>query len=152
MGVPAEPWSGCITSPRKCPHPHCNYPDCQCIIVLTRHHLYVLENNFDGTYETHFEFVISEIDAVEEQTYADNSKVNIGMPSEDLMAVLSSILGIGIGIPGVSRVSKKRYMVIHYHNELGNKERIYFTEYSGVRSFIKEFNKVQQSYRQGNGW
>lgn len=41
------------------------------------------------------------------------------------MAVLSSILGIGIGIPGVSRVAKKRYMVIRYHNELGNKESIY---------------------------
>lgn len=21
MGVPTEPWDGCITSPRKCPHP-----------------------------------------------------------------------------------------------------------------------------------
>ena len=27
MGVPTEPWDGCITSPRKCPHPRLGTSD-----------------------------------------------------------------------------------------------------------------------------
>lgn len=44
--------------------PDHNYPDCECMLVLTRQHLYVLEDNFDGTYDTHFEFVLREVDDI----------------------------------------------------------------------------------------
>lgn len=38
-----------------------SYPDCRCEILLTGQHLYVLEDNFDGTYETHFTFPVRQI-------------------------------------------------------------------------------------------
>lgn len=38
-----------------------SYPDCWCEILLTGQHLYVLEDNFDGTYETHFTFPVRQI-------------------------------------------------------------------------------------------
>ncbi len=49
--------------------PDKNYPDCVCELVLAEQHLYILEDNFDGSYETHFEFVLKEIDDIFQETH-----------------------------------------------------------------------------------
>lgn len=70
------------------------------------------------------------------------------------MAVLSSILGIGIGILGISRVAKKRYMVIRCYNELGNKESIYkglvtcINKRGGLLQWIKGINRIRKQEKE----
>ncbi len=131
--------------------PNHNYPDCECELVLTKQHLYVLEDNFDGTYETHFDFVLSEIDDIAVEKWTD--KRNSGSTTDSVSNyVVSAILGLIGGMlitPSIKQdtVTQKKYLVIHYHTEQGKKESIYFNRYSsGVAGFLKRFHKLQTLY------
>ncbi len=39
-------------------------PDCRCELVLTGSHLFVLEDNFDGTYEEHYGLPVGHIENI----------------------------------------------------------------------------------------
>ena len=41
--------------------PDKHYPDCQCKVILTELNLYVLEDNYDGTYIEHFTIPIGDV-------------------------------------------------------------------------------------------
>lgn len=60
--------------------------------MLTAQHLYVLEDNYDGTYETHFEFVLREVDDIRmKQDSADNGAVSVAS------LLITGILGALVG-------------------------------------------------------
>lgn len=129
--------------------PNDKYPDCKCMIVLTKQHLYVLEDNFDGTYETHFEFVVKEIDDIGIERWEDEK------PSGDRAALLSEqvVTGTLCMLAGVIPISggtrkrkiKREYFAISYHDMRGEKRRLYFhTNESGAKKFIKIFHKLKE--------
>lgn len=129
--------------------PNDKYPDCKCMIVLTKQHLYVLEDNFDGTYETHFEFVMKEIDNIGIERWEDEK------PSGDQAALLSEqvvagTLGMLAGMIVVSGGARKKklkrdFLAISYHNMLGEKHKLYFhMSDTGVKKFIKIFHKLKE--------
>ncbi|GFI03632.1 hypothetical protein AALA79_06045 [Lachnospiraceae bacterium 64-25] len=132
--------------------PDLHYPDCICLLVLTDRHLYVLEDNFDGTYEMHFEFVLSRIDGIEIETW---EQISTGKDSKENLPVFAAILtywcsvmfSVPIGKP--NRAVKEKYIVIKYHTEQGKKEKIYFHLPDGAKPFIKSFEKVKADYGQG---
>lgn len=110
--------------------PNSNYPDCMCEILLTGQHLYVLEDNFDGTYETHFAFPVRQIIKMETEEIAKLS----GKPEEEdkAVSIAASLMGLlgGRAAAGGRWKEKKTsaYFTITCHNGMGETERIYFTE------------------------
>lgn len=132
--------------------PSNQYPDCICLLVLTDRHLYVLEDNFDGTYEIHFEFVLRKIDGIEIETW---EKISTGKDSRENLPVFATILvywcSIMFSLPSkkTNTKLKEKYVVIKYRTEQGEKEKIYFYMPDGVKSFIKVFEKTKAAYGQG---
>lgn len=132
--------------------PDCNYPDCVCILVLTNQHLYVLEDNFDGTYEVHFEFVLREIDSIEVETWEQASGLK---GSREMLPTFAMILiywfEVMFSLPmgKTNRVVKTKYVTINYHTEQGKKEKIYFHMLDSVKDFKKAFEKTKTSYERG---
>ena len=45
--------------------PDNRYPDCLCMLILTESHLYVAEDNYDGTYTDHFAIPILDVQRIE---------------------------------------------------------------------------------------
>lgn len=132
--------------------PDRNYPDCVCMLVLTNQHLYVLEDNFDGTYEVHFEFVLREIDSIEIETWEQASGLKGGETPLPIFAeVLVYWFSIMFSMPagGRNRVVKKRYVTVNYHTEQGKKEKIYFHMLDSAKGFKKAFEKTKESYAKG---
>lgn len=129
--------------------PNDNYPDCECLVVLTTQHLYVLEDNYDGTYETHFEFVLSQIDDIKivqekNDQYSDHQAVSAA--SVVVTEVVCALAGL-IAVPGGNqkRAVKKKFFVISYHDIQGEKRNIYFEmERSGAKGFVKTFHKMRE--------
>lgn len=131
-----------------------NYPDCECVLVLTGQHLYILEDNFDGTCDTHFEFVLGEVDdmQIEKIQSSSGSGLQPGAVSAfalEVVSVLGGPLAGSLAGPWKS-TAVRRYFVISYHTELGGREKIYFNEFdSRARGFIKIFKKAKAAYGQG---
>lgn len=129
--------------------PNDKYPDCKCMIVLTKQHLYVLEDNFDGTYETHFEFVVKEIDDIGiEQWEDENASVDRAASlSEQVMTGALSMLAGVIAVSGGTRKRKikRKYFAISYHDIRGEKRKLYFhVNDDGAKKFIKIFHKIKE--------
>lgn len=126
--------------------PNDNYPDCECLLVLTDQHLYVLEDNYDGTYEAHFEFVLREIDSIEIKKVTSEpgpSGPVASAANEILTAVVTFFAGVTIlGGNGAGKKEKK-LIVLHYHNEWGIKDVICFNMRSPAGAFLKTFEKIK---------
>lgn len=129
--------------------PNDKYPDCKCIILLTKQHLYVLEDNFDGTYETHFEFVVKEIDNIGIEQWEDE-KPSVDRAASRSEQVVTGALCMLAGVIPVSGETRKRkikreYFAISYHDIWGAKRKIYFhMNNEGAKKFIKIFHKLKE--------
>lgn len=120
--------------------PSDDYEDCECLLVMTDQHLYILEDNYDGNYTTHFEFVLREIDDIrisgEEKGLGKLRKVIVVL----LKVISGSIIVSGAGTGSMSDSAWKR-LEIHYHTAEGIRKWLYFTEYDiRAKKFIKAFH------------
>ena len=132
--------------------PDRNYPDCVCMLVLTNQHLYVLEDNFDGTYEVHFEFVLREIDSIEIETWEQASGLKGGeTPVPTFAGVLVYCFAVMLSLPTgePKRAVKEMYVTVNYHTEQGKKEKIFFHMMDSAKRFKKAFEKAKESYAKG---
>lgn len=131
--------------------PNHNYPDCICTLVLTNQHLYVLEDNFDGTYEVHFEFVLREIDSIEIETWEQASGLRgngVSLPTFATILVYWFSVMFSLPCGEQKRVVKKKYVTLNYHTEQGKKEKIFFQMLDSAKGFKKAFDKTKASYLQ----
>lgn len=88
--------------------PNSDYPDCMCELVLTAGHLYVLEDNYDGTYEAHFSFPMSQLISLETEKTEERTD-EVGGRMSEAGQVASAILGFLAGfivIPGKNKSKK----------------------------------------------
>ena len=132
--------------------PNQNYPDCVCMLVLTSQHLYVLEDNFDGTYEVHFEFVLREIDNIESETWEKASGLRGGGGNLPTFAtILVYWVSVMFSLPAAAqnRAVKLKYVTIYYHTDQGKKEKLYFHMLDSAKHFQKAFEKAKAAYIQG---
>lgn len=128
--------------------PNNSYPDCVCMIVLTQQHLYVLEDNFDGTCEIHFDFVVREIDDVEIELHGKekSSGNQAALLSKQLITAAACVIAGAIPIPDETRkkMVKRELLAISYHDVQGKKCKLYFNiNNPGAKKFIKMFHKVK---------
>lgn len=125
----------------------CSYdksvPDCVCAIYLTESHIFVSENNYDGTYKDHYVFPLSCVkDVLMEQPYKKSisDKNHDGFRSAPFQ---SSRAERGIINRLLDTFHKDEYFTIVINNSDGKTDKLYFILTSkGQDKFISEFNKA----------
>lgn len=105
--------------------PNDNYPDCMCELLLTKQHLYVLEDNFDGTFAEHFIFPVSQIQKLEEKTFEKTTAGRTG-----ITAFLLALLSFGGTLVSASRknMSSDSLLTITYTDGMGGSKGLCFHE------------------------
>ena len=105
--------------------PNDSYPDCMCELLLTKQHLYVLEDNFDGTYAEHFIFPVSQIQRLEEKTFEKTTAGRTG-----ITAFLLALLSFGGALVSASRknMSSDSLLTITYTDGTGGSKGLCFHE------------------------
>lgn len=128
--------------------PNNHYPDCMCMLLLTKYHLYVLEDNFDNTYTEHFAFPILQIQKMEIQKY----KIWERVEESGLTMILSTALSIIMNTAAIptmprQRVVRNKLFMITYMNGQGGSDTLYFQDLqSSTADMEVEFKKLQAQY------
>lgn len=127
--------------------PNANYPDCMCELLLTNQHLFVLEDNFDGTYAEHFVFPIGQIQKLEEKTFGKTTAKRTGITAF-LLALLS--LGGAIASVGRNNMSSESLFTITYTDGMGGSKGLCFHELQSRASVMESvFNKLKENTSPG---
>lgn len=132
----------------------CSYekevPDCICIIKLTEGHIFVSEDNYDGTFTDHYSYSLSEVvDVLMKQPYKTSmvsADTTNWRPFGWGIRILIDRLTGRNSIDSYNQGSKEKdqYFTIIIKNELGNHKELYFALNSyGKKEFIKEFKKLK---------
>lgn len=109
-------------------------PDCRCELVLTQGHLFVLEDNFDGTCEEHYILPVSQIESI-----------RISQPEKNIVKDTSNQT---FRLPGIGRTRfgkpPKNYLEIVYYDDSLVKQHLYFDETdNSPDGLIEKFEKLK---------
>lgn len=118
--------------------PNDNYPDCRCELLLTKQHLYVLEDNFDGTYAEHFIFPIGQIQKLEEKRFEKTTAGRTGITAS-LLALLS--LGGAIVSASGKKMTSDSLLTITYTDGMGGSKGLCFHELESRASVMESVFK-----------
>ena len=139
-------------------HPTDNrVPDCRCVIRLTSMHVYVSEDNFDGTFTDYYVLDNMKIDEMLIDTpYATSVKLSethgergtVGnlkwSVNHALIGKLLSLRKGGTINSTQGNKEQRKYLKIVYRDETGKIEHLYFDECSkNPASFIKAFKSMR---------
>lgn len=125
--------------------PSDEYADCECMLVMTEQHLYILEDNYEGDYIIHFQFTLGEIDDIR----ITGEAKGIGKCRKVIVTLLKAAGGNYVSAMTEEKESGssgwKRFE-IHYHTVAGEHRWLYFTEYDvRARKFLQAFRKQKTS-------
>jgi len=127
-------------SGRIMPQKNSAIPDCICFILLTADTLYVLEDNYDGTFTTHFEIPCGHIERIEE--YKDKEADPLGGTNRIAQALALALGGI-LALSSEKPVNHRGF-TIYLYGKKKDHQQIYFSETGGnIKGFIKAFNKLK---------
>ena len=134
-------------------------PDCICLILLTEDTLYILEDDFDGTYTAHFTIPCSRIKSIESVYHINdcakgsnanksaNAYSNANGGFSTLQRVSTSLLA---GFGGVFYSPARNagtgagaeYLMISFVDSAGENQLIHFNEASGsISAFSNAYKK-----------
>lgn len=122
-------------------------------LMLTDQHLYVLEDNGDGSYAEYFSYGISEIDEIEVQRVDKKShsrqQIKNGMARvfTDIVMGLMGFVRTSLLQPGSQEKWNYGQLTIKYHTKQEQNGRRYFQ--IGVQEpddFLEAFYKLRESY------
>lgn len=123
--------------------PNNQYPDCMCELLITEQHLYVLEDNFNDTYDMHFCFSLTQIESLD--TVEIESKGSQKKQMSTIEYLLTAFLGAIGGMVITPRQNKKSadliFFAVTYKNGMGDHEKLYFKE---LQMSSKNFKKTFQ--------
>ena len=126
--------------------PDANYGDCICKLTLTDHYFYVLEDNFDGTYQEHFNIPLSWIHKVEIVSNREKSKMGRVKSSRAvlLVAIIMNVI-VGNYAPSNEALGGKaeiEYLKITYTDVYGEKNELFFKDVKQhIKGFVRRFQK-----------
>lgn len=125
--------------------PNDNYPDCMCDLLLTKYRLYVLEDNFDGTYTEHFVFSIQRLQKMEIKKSGEEVSGWVRLAASLLLAIIS--LGGAVYVPIGKKSAGSRLFMIAYINEKGDSDVLYFQDLESTPKVMENvFHKLKEQY------
>lgn len=124
--------------------PNEQYADNICELILTHRHLYILEDNFDGTYNTLFMLFIERIRDMEAQVKGRRYKRSALY--EMIISGCLSLMGGIIYYSGKKPDDDGIRFVITSNDSAGKCNRLYFKDLqSNSKRFIKAFHKLKHA-------
>jgi hypothetical protein len=104
-----------------------NIPDCRCILALSERHLFIIEDNYDGTYTDHYYINVRQIE-----------DVRISVPDNTEKTHDVYFLG------RLFKVNKPdKFLEIIYKDAYFEKQHLFFDECDdSPKKFVKAFKKV----------
>ena len=133
-----------------------NIPDCRCNLVLTERHLFVLEDNFDGSFEEHYVLDIKFIDdiVISKPYNTDNTPkpgsaafYNREAPKHEQFYDPNSR-----SYPFAARGRRhrffrpKKFLEVIYNDDNYVKQHLYFDEWDKLpKGFICKFQKLKSN-------
>lgn len=122
-------------------------------LMLTDQHLYVLEDNGDGSYAEYFSYEINEIDDIEVQRIDKKSQSRQQIKSGFARVFTDIVMGL-MGFVRTSLLqprSQEKWncgqLIIKYHTKQGQNDRRYFWMGSQEPDdFLEAFQKLRESY------
>ncbi len=136
-------------------------PECNVVIRLTSSHVFISEDNYDGTFEDHYILDIPQIKEIKidspYKTSIDYSGTSLdGKPAKETSHWAEGLLG-GMfltwgkkGNQGLHRdklITKRKFLEIVYMEKFEKAEHLYFDQCNkSPESLIKAFNKLKEGY------
>ena len=145
--------------------PDNRYPDCLCALILTESHLYVAEDNYDGTYTNHFAFPILDVQRIERwaQVLSKTGEETVAVEPKGWRRVLYRLNGplararrdlAGqrmaernpmAGHSGSTK-SAREYVRVFYRTADGGETSLYFSEAGDPRLLSRELEKFKERW------
>ena len=133
-----------------------NIPDCRCNLVLTERHLFVLEDNFNGTFEEHYVIDIKFIDDITVSTpFNTDSTPQAGSAAfynreaskrEQFRESGSVITPFTSGGRFRRFARPKKYLEVIYNDDNYVKQHLFFDEWDKLpKGFICKFQKLKSN-------
>ena len=123
--------------------PNDNYEDCRCELLLTQNHLYVLEDNFNGTWAEHFVFPLSQLTKIEQQVQTGN---NANAAKKSSIVATLSYLFLGGAVVSGGGASRKQFLHVSFQNMNGKEDTIFFEDLeSSAIPFEKAFIQLKEN-------
>ena len=125
-----------------------NLPDCMCILVLTERHLFIIEDNYDGTFTDHYVIGIKYIEDIIESA----PDVNMEKPAPGSAADLSKGVDADIyrqkALGRLHRYKRsKKYLEIIYKDIYFERQHLFFDECDKPpKVFINAFQKYRSKH------
>lgn len=126
--------------------PSAQYPDTICKLILTERHLYILEDNCNGTYKTLFIYFIERVQDMEAQLKGVKYKRSAlyEMWTDGCAALIE-----GFTSPGRKKKEEGVRLVITYDDGSGRYNRLYFRDLqSNSNRFIRAYHKQKELLNQ----
>ena len=124
--------------------PNSNYPDAMCDVLMTEDIFYVMEDNYDGTFTSHFRIPLERIISVSKyssEKHEVNEKGNYA-PSQATTAILA-MAGV-ILIPGKGKKeARKIYLKVSYKDTDDEKRAVFFEECGNIKSMINAWLRLK---------
>ncbi len=133
-----------------------NIPDCRCNLVLTERHLFVLEDNFIGTFEEHYAIDIKFIDDITVSTpfntdstpKADSAAFyNREASKREQFRESGSVITPFTSGGRFRRFARpKKYLEVVYNDDNYVKQHLFFDEWDKLpKGFICKFQKLKSN-------
>ena len=133
-----------------------NIPDCRCNLVLTERHLFVLEDNFNGTFDEHYAIDIKFIDDITVSTpFNTDSTPKAGSAAfynreaskrEQFRESGSVITPFTSGGRFRRFARPKKYLEVIYNDDNYVKQHLFFDEWDKLpKGFICKFQKLKSN-------
>ena len=130
-----------------------NVPDCMCILALSSSHLFVIEDNYDGTYFDHYILDINMIDKIDiyvTENSLEGPDYMMDSYSDDdayksvfyrLLKWLVTPRGLKKGpVPKI----RTQYIEVIYHDDNFELHHLYFDEYDILPDdLIRKFEEIK---------
>lgn len=124
--------------------PSMQYSDSFCQLILTVRHLYILEDNYDGTYNVLFTFFLERIRDMEAQV--KGLRYEKSVLGEMFSNGISALFGGIIYASGKKKEDNGIRFVITYDDGMGKRNQLYFKDLQSNSNYmVKAYHKLKES-------
>ena len=129
----------------------CNnvFYDCPSSVILTRNYLYIQEDNFDGTFTSHFKIPITKIISIEKFISKNDIEKRTGSNTPGILtSAIMALAGVIVLPKDSKKTGNNAFLNIKYRDEKDNASSIFFKDCSSIciKKMVNAFEKYKSFY------